>query len=160
MRTVLTTFAGVLLALFAFAGVRYLAREARQEQQQREEGNAEYESLRKRENSARDSLKTADARLSPLSNDEDLLWPPALEHHDKWKISDLRKACGKPARTAIYTDEKMNIGGLDYKDTLGNPVHFEFAPDGVTVSYADPKHVTNPDLIGSVKSIRCLSTVR
>jgi hypothetical protein len=160
MRNVLTTFIGVLLALLVFVGIRYAVRQGREAQQQSEEGNAEYEALQRRESSAKESLKSADARLSPIDNDEDFLWPPVLKEHDKWKVADLKKACGKPAKMANYTDETMNVGGLDYKDGNGNLVHFEFAPNGITVSYADPKHVTNPDLIGSVNSIPCLSGVQ
>jgi hypothetical protein len=160
MRNVLTTFIGVLLALLVFVGIRYAIRQGREAQQRSEEGSAEYEGLQRRENSAKESLRTADGRLSPMNNDEDYLWPPVLKDHEKWKVADLKRACGRPARVAIYTDEQMNIGGLDYGDASGNLVHFEFAPDGVTVSYADPKHVTNPDLIGSLTSIGCLSAVK
>ena len=116
--------------------------------------------MQNRENTARQSLKTTNSQLSPLNNDENFLWPPALEHHENWRIGMLRKACGNPARAAIYNDEAQNVGGLDYKDASGNLVHFEFGPTGVTVSYADPKHVTNPDLIGSLNSISCLSAVK
>lgn len=160
MRNILTTFVGVLLALLVFVGIRYLVRRDLQEQQSSEQRSGEYADLQRREHSARESLATADARLSPLNNDDNLLWPPVMEHHSEWKVVALKKACGKPVKIAIYTDDKMNTGGLDYKDANGNLVHFEIDVLGVTVSYADPKHVTNPDLVGSINSIPCLAGVK
>jgi hypothetical protein len=156
MRNVLTTFVGVLLALLVFVGIRHVVRQDRQQQQKIETVNAEYNELQRRENAARESLKTADARLWPLNNDEDFLWPPALENHDKWTWAKLRQACGKPVHGNV------DVGDLDYRDASGNLVQFLFGPDGVsvTVSYADPKHVTNPDLIGSINSIPCLAAMR
>jgi len=154
MRNVLTTFVGVLLALLVFVGIRHVVRQDRQQQQKIETVNAEYNELQRRENAARESLKTADARLWPLNNDEDFLWPPALENHDKWTWEKLRQACGKPVHGNI------DVGDLDYRDASGNLVQFLFGPTGVTVSYAEPKHVTNPDLIGSINSIPCLAAMK
>ena len=87
---------------------------------------------------------------------------PLLADHDKWRMGALEKGCGKAKHVASYNEEKQNYdaGALDYADASGNLVHFEFGPNGVIVTYADPKHVTNPDLIGSVNSISCLSAMK
>jgi hypothetical protein len=154
MRNVLTTFVGVLLALLVFFGIRYMVRQDRQEAQEHEKADAEYRALKYWENSERESLKLPSAQLSPLRSGEDYLWPPVLENHDKWTWARLRQACGKPVHGNV------DVGDLDYKDGSSNLVQFLFGPDGVTVSYADPKHVTNPDLIGSINSIPCLAAMR
>jgi hypothetical protein len=154
MRNILTTFIGVLLALLVYAGIRYVVRQNRQEQQRNEERNAESKASQWWENSARDSLKKSDAQLSPLYEYENSLWPPVLANHEKWTWVALKSACGKPVRGNV------DVGDLDYKDASGNLVQFLFGPTGVTVSYADQKHVTNPDLIGSLNSIPCLSAVK
>jgi hypothetical protein len=109
-------------------------------------------------------LKTADAELRPLETSENLLWPPVLQEHDKWRVDALEGACGRAKRVASYTDEKHNdVGGVDYAGAAGNLVHFEFGPNGVAITYADyadPKHVANPNLIGSLNSMSCLSAVK
>jgi hypothetical protein len=99
--------------------------------------------------------------LHPLETRENFLWP-LLADHDKWRMGALEKGCGKAKHVASYNEEKQNYdaGALDYADAGGNLVHFEFGPNGVIVTYADPKHVTNPDLIGSVNSISCLSAMK
>jgi hypothetical protein len=63
----------------------------------------------------------------------------------------VEKACGRAKHEASYNDQgpQHRFGALDYTDASGNLVHFEFGPNGVIVTYADPKHGTNPDLIDS-----------
>jgi hypothetical protein len=118
--------------------------------------------LQKREAEAEKNLKTGDAQLHPLETPENLLWPPVLADHGKWRWDAVEKACRQAKRGASYNDKgpQHQFGALDYADARGNLVHFEFGPNGVLVTYADPKHVTSPDLIGSINSIGCLSAMK
>jgi hypothetical protein len=121
-----------------------------------------YQALQKRIADAEKNLKTGDAQLHPLETPENLLWPSVLTNHDKWRWDAMEKACGKAKHEASYNDEgqQYRFGALEYADASGNLVHFEFGPNGVIVSYTDAKHVTSPDLIGSLNSISCLSALK
>jgi len=126
-----------------------------------QDSDARYRALQKRVADAEKNLKTGDAQLHPLETAENFLWPSVLADHGKWRWDAVEKARGRAKHEASYNDKKQpQFGALDYVDASGNLVHFEFGPNGVIVTYADPKHVTNPDLIGSLNSMPCLSAVK
>jgi hypothetical protein len=126
-----------------------------------QDSDARYRALRQRAADAEKNLKTGDAQLHPLETPENLLWPSVLADHAKWRWDTVEKACGKAEHEASYNDKKQpQFGALDYVDAVGNLVHFEFGPNGVIVTYTNPKHVTNPDLIGSLNGMPCLSAVK